>query len=216
MPKFGVGVHRFEKHQVNHGGHIHTGIEHIHADGNVEGTFAGGFESVDEIEAVIDFMGDDSRPHLRVCLMDDIANELGMLLAAGEEDGFSNSVSAGHLDTMAEDLTDNFSDSVFVVQFEVDFFGLDLQGNVERKTIVVDPPVLVFPLLLLFGAKVFVGHTVAEDDRGALKGFEGDQISLVDGFVQRVVSRGLAVVKLEKCVRIMVDVAARRGGEPQQ
>jgi hypothetical protein len=49
-----------------------------------------------------------------------------------------------------------------------------------------------------------------------LKGFEGDQISLVDGFVQRVVSRGLAVVKLEKCVRIVVDVAARRGGEPQQ
>ena len=216
MPKFGVGVHGFEKHQVNHGRHIDTGIEHIHADGNVEGTFAGGFESVDEIETVIDFVGDDSRPHLRVCLMDDIANELGMLLAAGKEDGFSNSVSAGHLDTVAEDLADNLSDSIFVVQFEVDFFGLDLQRNVERKTIVVDPPVLVFPLLLLFGAKVFVGHTVAEDDRGALKGFEGDQISLVDGFVQRVVSRGLAVVKLEKCVRIVVDVAARRGGEPQQ
>ena len=216
MPKFGVGVHGFEKHQVNHGGHIHTGVEHVHADGNIEGAFAGGLELVDEAETIIGIVGDDSRPHLRVCLMDDVKNELGVLLAAGEEDGFSDSVGAGHLDAMAEDLADNFSDGVFVVQFDVDFFRLDLQGDVEGKTIVVDTPVLVFPLLLLFGAKVFVGHAVAEDDRGALKGFEGDQIFLVDGFVQRVAGCGLAVVKLEKCVRIMVDVAARRGGEPQQ
>ena len=113
-------------------------------------------------------------------------------------------------------MADNFSDGVFVVQFEVDFFGLDLQGNVEWKTIVVDAPVLVFPLLLLFGAEVFVGHAVAEDDRGALKGFEGDQVAVIDGFIEGVVGRGLAIVKLKKCVRIVVDVAARRGGEPQQ
>ncbi len=102
LPEFGFGADFFEEDEVDDFRYVNAGVHHVNRDGDVR-VFFRLFEVGNQGFCVVVFVYDSTCKEafvLRVEFVEAFGDELGMDFVLGEDDGFSNSVSAGGFDAV--------------------------------------------------------------------------------------------------------------------
>ncbi|MGC1481449.1 MAG: hypothetical protein WA771_13180, partial [Chthoniobacterales bacterium] len=127
LPELDPGINGFEKDEVQHFRDVDPGIEHVDGNGDVRG-FGGLGKIVQQALRVLRVVVDDPRKMavvLRVMVVETSLDELRVLVVAGEDDRFSETIASLHLVPVFHEMAEGFVDRVFIEEPTVDRGGVD-------------------------------------------------------------------------------------------
>ncbi len=213
LPEFGLGTHHLEEHQVHHLGHVNAGVEHVHRDGDMRHLLLVG-EVIDEALRVLGLVGHhpgEVTLVVRIVGVEALADEIGMVVVLGEDDGLAQAVAAGHLLSLGHQGGQHLVDGVLIEQPFVHGLGIHLVRGVA-----VFIPLQFVPARLLLFREVVVLDALALELQRHRDGHWRHQVTVCYRFVQAVGVGGYPVFQSEQAVGVVVNLVFGRGRQAHQ
>ena len=211
LPELDARLHRLHEDQIDDLGDVDAGVEHVHGDGDARQVVL--LELGDEavaVAAVVDALGrgrDDLRDAdvLRVHLLEDLGDAVGMLLGHREDDGLAGQLAGLVLEADLHDLFPLLAQRVLVADLDFDVRA----GVVEA----VGVDALLDEGVAVLLAEVHALDALALETGLRLVQAEIDEEAFFHGLLV-VVEKGRRVgVAVEDPEGVAVDEVGRRGGQ---